>query len=65
MIVRVEKGHVTEEELAAVITVLLRAVAAERRPAGDRRPREAANWRWQEHRVGRCDPRSWRAVALA
>jgi len=58
-LVRVEKGHASEEELAAV-TALLMARAAHARHAPARHPhRTTAGWRRLERTLGYRPPHSW------
>ncbi|MBD2892461.1 hypothetical protein amrb99_13710 [Actinomadura sp. RB99] len=64
MDIRIEKGEVTDEELAAVIAVLLlRAWPAAAESAVGQGRRRRARWGRPEHRVGRCSPRSWQVAA--
>ncbi|MFD1830284.1 MULTISPECIES: acyl-CoA carboxylase epsilon subunit [Streptomyces] len=60
-VVRVEKGHANEEELAAVTALLLARAAAHRsRTAGVARPRRStAGWRRLERVSGFRAPHSW------
>ncbi|PJE95887.1 hypothetical protein CUT44_18890 [Streptomyces carminius] len=58
-VVRVEKGHASEEELAAVTALLLaRAAAAGTGPAAGPR-RAPARWRRLERGLGYRAPHSW------
>ncbi|MTE21152.1 acyl-CoA carboxylase subunit epsilon [Streptomyces sp. TRM43335] len=60
-VVRVEKGHASEEELAAVTALLLARAAAHRtRSAPAARPgRSTAPWRRLERTAGFRAPHSW------
>ncbi|WP_242911396.1 acyl-CoA carboxylase epsilon subunit [Actinomadura terrae] len=63
MAVRIDKGRLTEEELAAVIAVLMARPARATVPAERRRAR--ARWQRRDHRVALVHPRSWQAVGPA
>ncbi|POX46537.1 acyl-CoA carboxylase subunit epsilon [Streptomyces sp. Ru72] len=58
--VRVEKGTPTEEELAALLTVLLSCSARTSAEEDEASP-VRARWRRPEHASGHRTPRSWRA----
>ncbi|WP_173915034.1 acyl-CoA carboxylase epsilon subunit [Streptomyces barkulensis] len=59
-VVRVEKGHASEEELAAVTALLLARAAAHRAgPAASRPRRSTAPWRRLERTSGFRAPHSW------
>ncbi|WP_307792549.1 acyl-CoA carboxylase epsilon subunit [Streptomyces verrucosisporus] len=59
-VVRVEKGHVSEEELAAVTALLLARAAAHRTGSAASRPRRStAPWRRLERTSGFRAPHSW------
>ncbi|MCG3041379.1 acyl-CoA carboxylase subunit epsilon [Streptomyces sp. S1A] len=59
-VVRVEKGHASEEELAAVTALLLaRAAAHGSGPVASRPRRSTAPWRRLERTSGFRAPHSW------
>lgn len=59
--VRVEKGRPTEEELAALIAVLLSRSARTQASEEEDAVPGPARWRRPEHASGHRTPRSWRA----
>ncbi|MGK5447214.1 acyl-CoA carboxylase subunit epsilon [Streptomyces radiopugnans] len=60
-VVRVEKGHASEEELAAVTALLMARAAAHQAagPAASRPRRSTAPWRRLERTSGFRAPHSW------
>lgn len=61
-LVRVERGHASDEELAALTAVLLARAAARGQDATDYvRPRSTAGWRRLERQSGFSAPHSWRS----
>ncbi|MFJ5711546.1 acyl-CoA carboxylase epsilon subunit [Streptomyces sp. NPDC093105] len=56
-VIRVERGHAAEEELA-VLTAVLLALAAER--GGPERTRSRAGSQWWRRPAAYCSPTSWR-----
>ncbi len=62
-LVRVEKGHASDEELAAVTALLLARATAPRQAAADHTAapgRSKAGWRRLERTPGFRAPHSWR-----
>ncbi|WP_031523208.1 acyl-CoA carboxylase subunit epsilon [Streptomyces sp. NRRL F-5123] len=58
-LVRVEKGHVAPEELAAITAILLARAAAGGDAAPGRPARSTAGWRRLERTPGFRAPHSW------
>jgi hypothetical protein len=61
-VVRVERGHASPEELAAITAVLLARAGARSAAVADE-PRTMAHWRRLERAPGFYAPHSWQAVA--